>query len=260
MKQWAILVAFAIALSGCSDDEPVDPAAGCDLEMNYLDADNNCTPHDEPEMVVNGMPDSLQAYSTAEFTWDLDPGTRGQDGEVVHSMDSRIKASLDATAPTNVTGPDDWGTEIEREQHKDFPQNFTGSISWEETGTLYVYGFMLINGQNIWQDLGTIEITPVVATGNYTDITISGFPASTSDAEPSVTVGDGIRWTNNANYDLIITFDGDDCPDGGALSAGSSFEADFLVPGNCAYTMSSPASGLGASQGDISGQVIISKP
>ncbi len=258
MKQWAVLMVIAIALSGCTEDEPVDPASQCDLETNYVDENDECVPHVEPSMVVNGLPESLMAYHTAEFTWDLDPGTRALDGSIVHSMDSRIKASMDDTAPTNVTGPDDWGTEIERQQHKDFPQNFTGRISWEETGHLHLYGFMLINGQNIWQDLGTVEITPVVATGNRTEVHVEGAPPALSEREVTVTVGDGVTFHNDQGFAYDVTFDGDDCPDGGTLAAGGTFDADFLVPGSCSYTLASPITMAG--QGDLSGKVTVSTP
>ncbi len=259
MKPWPVLLLVAVALAGCSDDEPVDPASQCDPETNYLNEMDECLPHVEPSIVVTGMPETLQVYDTADFNWSLDPGTRALDGTTVHSMDSRIKASMSTDVPNNATGPDAWGTEIAREQHKDLPQNFSTSIDWEDIGTLYVYGYMLINGQNLWYDLGSIEITAVEATGEYTDVNIDNAQQS-SIAPVGITVGDGVRFNNNQQFGYTLSFSGNGCPDGGSIGAGQSLEVDFLEPVSCDYTLNTPLNQGGTDPGRITGRVNVNTP
>ncbi len=257
MKQWVWLVVAMTALAGCTSEEE-DTGPKC-LENQFEDAMGNCIDHVEPAIVLTGLPEQLTRYFSVDFTWALDNGTRGTD-EVVHSMDSRILASMNATVTDNTTAPDDWGTQIARQEHKDLPDEFTASLRWDEVGTLYLKGYMLIDAKHVWIDLGSIQITDVVASGNRTTVTISSGAPSLSERETTVTVGDGVTFDNQHEFiAYTLTFEGDDCPNGGSIAAGSTLDVDFVVPGSCPYTLTTAASPT-IEQGDLSGKVTVGTP
>ncbi len=259
MKQLVWLLAATVMFAGCTggDEGPTTPA--CDETMNYIDAEGVCTPHVEPTMIVSGLPDTVAQFTPVEFAWALDNGTR----MAVHSMDSRILVSNEDMAVTNTTGPDDWGTQVVKETHKDFPQNFTSTFVWDEVETLYVKGYMLINAVNVWVDLGTIDVAAVTATGNRTTIEISGTPPAVDANEVAITVGDGVTFDNQLSYEVTLSWT---CTNGvtpadGAIAAGASKNVDFTTLTSCTYTLNSPLAASGQDPLAISGKkVIVGRP
>lgn len=237
---WTALVFLSVSLAGCSDGggEKADPTSLCD----GIYEDGVCTPHVEPRVVVEGLPDSFSAYSKATFTWRLDNGTRGEPGAPVHSMDSRILVDTEAGTVTNATGPDDWGQEVAREQHQNLPGSFQASLSWEEPATLYLKGFMLIDGENVWTDLGTVDVTEVQPTGKETTITVEqGPPPALASSGASITVGDHVVFQNDSpvDYTAVITCGGAEMAPVAVPMQASSQQVLFLVPGSCDYVLHS---------------------
>lgn len=267
-RTWTIAAALAaVALAGCSDgggSESTTPE--CDTATHYLDAQGVCVPHDEPRLVVEGLPDEVQQYMRYLFTWSLDNGTRGTSADPVHSMDSRVLASEEDAPTTNQTGPDDWGTEVAREQHKNLPDGpFDGQLVWDTVGTLYLKGYMQISGQNVWQDIGTIEVVAVQPTGVVADVTIEqGPPPALSESEVGIKVGDGVKWVNeNAIYGYTIEFDCGTGPSVDPVSVAAGAESEtvvFLEPANCDFTAQTDASDAGVGEGDLSGTVNVNTP
>lgn len=235
---WTALVVLSVSLAGCSDGggEKEDPASLCD----GIYEDGACTPHVEPRVVVEGLPDSFSAYSKATFTWRLDNGTRGTPEAPVHSMDSRILVDTESATVTNTTGPDDWGVEVAREQHQNLPGSFEASLTWDEPATLYLKGYMLIGGENVWTDLGTVDVSPVQPTGNQTAIVIEqGPPPALNNTDVSITVGDHVEFVNESpvDYTAVITC-GEVEWDPVAVGMDTSVATPaFLVPGSCDYTL-----------------------
>lgn len=260
---WIVLVVLSTALAGCSDggDEKVDPASLCD---GILQDDGTCAPHVEPRVVVEGLPDSFSAYSKVPFTWRLDNGTRGTPAVPVHSMDSRILAGTESATVTNATGPDDWGVEVAREQHQNLPGSFEATLSWDEPATLYLKGYMLIEGENVWTDLGMVDVTPVQPTGNQTTVTVSGPPPALDSTETSITVGDALVFQNDSPVDYTAVFE---CSNGVTVAEAavgmqsSSAAIAFLEPTSCSYTLQSALGGAGAPDpAELSGRVNVNKP
>jgi hypothetical protein len=259
MKTLGLLIALVMATAGCTDDG-AEAGPKCDLASNFVDeVTGECLPHVEPSILTSNVPAQLQQYARATVNWNLDPGTRGNGGEVVHSMDSRIVVSMEGRILDNTTGPDDWGTLITRQQHKNLPDNFTAILSWDEPGMLYVKGYMLIDAKNVWTEIGTIEITGVTASGNRTEVSISAGQPALSEAETTVFVGDGIRFVNDHEVlEYTLAFTGSACPSGGTIAAGASLDQDFLVPASCPYTLTSQATATGV--GDLSGRATVIPP
>lgn len=265
MKRTLWLLVAAIALAGCGDDPADSVQDTCPAETHFVDGAGVCTAHTPATIIVEGMPSTLQQYAEAEFSWRLDNGTYSK----LHSMDNRILANTENTPTTNATEADDWGFEVAVKTHQDLPSELTGTFSSEETGTYYLRGFMEIDGENIWIDLGSIDVVPVAATGNRTAVTISAFgdagaPALSSTSE-DVTVGDGVTITNNNEaVTYTVTLSGDDCPSGPAtLAPTESADFDFIVPGACTIDLTTPLSdgSDGAlNQGDLSLKVNVRTP
>ncbi len=258
MKQLAWLSVAAIMISGCSGAEEATTAPTCDEIANYLDAMGECIPHTEPTMIVEGLPTTIQQFSSAEFTWSLDNGTRS----AVHSMDSRILASATDLNVTNETGPDAWGTQVTVQKHKDFPDNFTAAFAWDEVELVYVKGYMLIDAVNVWVDLGTIDVTAVTSTANRTTIAISGTPPSVDKSEVSVVVGDGVTFDNGLLYEVTLSWvcTNGVTPPAGAIAAGTTLDVDFTVLTSCSYTLNTPLSVAPQDPGQTGGKVVVSRP
>lgn len=252
MKRALCFLLVAAAFAGCADEGGPETAAAQCQETEFEDAAGVCQPHVEPTIVLSGLPDSVQQYTKVEFRWALDNGTHGQEAPV-HSMDSRILVSPSEDPVDNTTGPDAWGTEVARQQHKNFPDNFTATFSWDDVGLLHVKGYMLIDAKDVWVDLGTIDVMQVAASGQSQTVTISGPPPELQDADPTITVGDAVIFDNtDPVLSYTVTFD---CglPDL-QVSAGSASDAVvFLEPGQCGYTASSPLS-------DLQGKIQVAKP
>lgn len=260
---WVTLVLLATALAGCADDDgkKVDPASQCD---GILQEDGSCMAHVEPHIALEGLPDSFGAYSKVAFTWRLDNGTRGSESEPVHSMDSRILVDVVAGAVTNETGPDDWGMEVARQEHQNLPGSFEAMLSWSEPATLYLKGFMLIEGKNVWNDLGTVDVTAVQPTGNLTTITISqGPPPALDQTETRILVGDAVVFQNDASLDYTAVFT---CSDGVAVPElavgmqGNSPQVVFLEPTRCTYVLQSSLSATGVDPAELSGILNVHAP
>ena len=199
--------------------------------------------------MTSRLPDSFSAYSTVTFTWHLDNGTRGTVAVPVHSMDSRILVGTESVTVTNATGPDDWGMEVARQQHQNLPGSFEASLSWDEPATLYLKGYMLIDGENVWTDLGSVDVTLVQPTGNVTTVTIQqGPPPSLDSTETGLLVGDAIVFQNDGPVDYTAVFT---CSDGvtvGPVAVGmqaTSQQVVFLEPTSCDYTLQSALGDVG---------------
>ncbi len=261
---WIALLLVSTVLAGCSDDggETVDPAAECD--GIYDAATGACAPHVEPSVVVEDLPDSMGAYSTVAFTWRLDNGTRGMGAAPVHSMDSRIVASTDSARPTNATGPDDWGVEVAREQHQNLPGSFEGSLTWDEVGTVYLQGYMLIEGENVWTDLGSIEVTEAQPTGDTTTVNVTAGPPPAVDvSQAGLVVGDALVFDNQGPVDYTAVFTCSDdvtVPEIAVGANGQSQAFVFTMPTNCDYTLQSTLAQTGQDPLGISGQVNVNRP
>ncbi len=258
---WVTLALLATALSGCSDDgdKPVDPALDCD----GIFADGMCSPHIEPKIVVMDLPESFGAYSTVSFTWSLDNGTRGTDSVPVHSMDSRILVSNEAGTVSNMTGPDDWGMEVAREQHQNLPGTFEGSISWDAVETIYLRGYMLIDGVNTWTDLGTVDVTAPEPTGQVVLVTVGGPPAALDNSAAGMTVGDGFQIKNDQAYDYTAVFTCSNEVTVAELAVPASGSSDVVVfekPTNCDYTMQPSLLAGNATPLDLEGKVNVNRP
>lgn len=257
---WVLIVSAALA--GCSgDDGGTASVPKCD-ENQYEDAAGECVDHVEPHIMLTGLPSTVEQFRSTSFTWSLNPGTRNTADNTVHSMDSRILAFTNATTLDNATEPPAGGVEIAKQQHKNFPDNFTAAFSWEQVGTVYLKGYMSIDG-HVWQDLATVDVTAITATGNATaTVTISSPPAAVDDNEVGVTVGNAVTFQNDAPYAYDISFTGDGCPAAASIAADASVDFDFLVPGTCNYVLLSP---LGDAHeeydpGRLTGKVTVSKP
>lgn len=264
MRTLLAFLLVAVALAGCTDNNASSGEPTCPPETHFRDAEGACVPHVEPRMSIEGLPAAIEQYQAVSFTWALDNGTRGAPGAPVHSMDSRILLG-NATEPvTNTTGPDDWGTQIAREEHQNLPGQFEASFSWEAPETLAVRGYMRIDGEHLWYDLGTLIVEPVSATGNTTTISISGTPPSLSESNVGIRIGDGVSWDNeNTLYGYTIEFS---CNNGVTVdpvevpAGGSSAAVVFLELTNCDYTATTTGSGSGLTQGDLSGKLNVNKP
>lgn len=265
---FAGIVLVVSALAGCSDDgETADSTDDdCPVETHFTDSAGECVAHVEPSIQTEGLNGTLQQYSPLTFTWSLDPGTRGADNNTVHSMDSRILATPTDDAIGNDTSPDDYGTEIDKQQHKNFPDSFEATFSWDETGTVYLKGYMLISGQDVWQDIATIEVVSVTASGNVETVTITGPEAGGAPAadssEVGLKVGDGLVIANDNAFDYEASFD---CKglsiDPVTVPAGDSTgTTTFLEPTNCSVTLNTPLSASGSDPGEIGFKVNVSTP
>ncbi len=258
---WIALVVLATALAGCSDDTkaPVDPATECD----GIYADDVCTPHVEPRITVSGLPPSIGAYSTVAFEWSIDNGTRGTASEPVHSMDSRILVSNEAGTVSNMTGPDEWGMELAREQHQNLPGSFEASLSWETMEMLYLRGYMLIEGENVWTDLGTINITAVEPTGKVAVVSIEGVPPGLDESTVGIVVGDAFMISNGQPTDYTAVFDcsnGVSVPELAVPASGDSDVVLFDAPTSCSYTLQPALLSGSSSPLDIDGTVNVNRP
>ncbi len=258
MKQLAWLFVAAILFSGCTGDDDANALPPCDELTHYIDAMGDCVQHVEPTMVIEGLPSTVEQFAGADFGWRLDNGTR----QAVHSMDSRIRASLSNDPVTNETGPDDWGMQVTGQQHKDFPDAFNATFVSDEVGMFYLKGYMLIDAKNIWVDLGTIDVTAVSASGSRTPITASGLPPALDDSEVGITVGDGVTFDNQLQYDLTLSWTCTNgvTPEGGTVSAGSTLNVDFTMLTSCSFTLNSPLIVTGNDPSAMNGKVVVSRP
>ncbi len=258
MKQLAWLVVAAVLFSGCtgSEDPVVEPT--CDEMTQYMDAMGECITHVDPTIVMEGLPASMEQFESVDFAWTLDNGTR----QAVHSMDSRILASMTDDPIGNETGPDDWGTQVVKEAHKDLPEAFNATFTWDEVGTVYLKGYMLIDAKNVWVDLGSIDVTAVSVKGERTTITASGTPAALDTDEVTITVGQGVTFQNELQYELVLSWDCNDgtAPAGGAIAGGSSMDIDFTVVTSCDFLLSSPLAASGNDFLALDGKVVVLRP
>lgn len=259
MEKWLVALLAAVALAGCSSDDAPKQSAE-DLCDGYLDAEGVCQAHVEPAIVLTGLPETVSAYVTTPFAWALDNGTRGLPGEPVHSMDSRIIAFTDGTVPTNATGPD-VGTEIAKQEHKNLPDAFEGQFTWAMPGeTVTLWGYMLIDAVNTWNELLTISVIEPPATGTVHTITIEqGPPPALAEGDNDITifVGDAVDWDDqNAAYDYTITFDCNKGESPADVTPGT--QVVFTTPAACSWVAKTPLSDQAEGTGDLSGTIRVS--
>jgi plastocyanin len=212
----ATLLAFAVALAGCSGGggghkaDQVTCPDGTVLTAEQIEADER---HHEagfnatmlcpaaPKVTLSGLPATIQVYDSASFTWAVDPGSVAKP----HSMLTSIRYSKTAVPDAEAT-LEKYATEIIKKEHQDLPVTFKGNMTFNQPGKVYVRAYAQVKGEGfaqveVWSPEVVLDVLPVNATGVVETITHALGPVGELDpATLDLKLGDAIKF---ANEDLV---------------------------------------------------------
>jgi plastocyanin len=212
-----VLLAWSLALAGCSggsdghDVVDVTCPDGTVLTADEIEADEH---HHEagfnatkdlcpvaPKVTLSGLPDTIQVYDSAAFTWAVDAGSAAKG----HSMLTSIryaKASIpDADLVEGQMAK--YPTEIIKKEHQDLPVTFKGNMTFNEAGKVYIRAYAQVQGEglqrrDVWSAEVVLEVLPVNATGVIQTIRHGLGPAGELDpASADLKLGDAIQFAND---------------------------------------------------------------
>ncbi len=254
------LVVASIVLAGCADDAdepPVLTEADCAAMEQVLEDVNGTlmcvTPPPPASITIEGMPNLSPAHTEIAFAWILDAPT-----PEAHAMRTEVRVSKESVADEALTGPDDYGKAQAKFEHQDFQPGARYDGLWRPTdaGTYFVRAYALVNGQDIWSQELTVEVTSPEPTGVEHKVTFP-FNAAVSGPSPArieINLGDHVVFQNDGFVARELVFTGpSDVGPVTAPSQGASDAVVFLEPGTYSYSSAEQ-------DGGVSGEVVVFAP
>ena len=251
----AALLLSALALAGCSGDkghaavEPVTCPDGTVLDAETIEADE--AHHEDgfdaktlcptpPQVLLTGVPATVQAYGKAPFSWSVDPGSVAKG----HSMITEIRYAT-ASVPDAEASIETYSKPIIKKEHQDLPVQFKGNMTFNTVGKVYVRAYAAVQGEgydrrDVWGPEIELEVTPVLPTGVTHAITHSAglVAGELTGPEGNVQLGDAVSFTNEdvPEYTLTQTSAPPGAPPCELSAAGggatSSATCTLVVPGS----------------------------
>ncbi len=251
----AALLMTVLALAGCSgggdkdaDFEDVACPDGTVVTSEQIEAVPEH--HDEgfdpatlcpvpPQVVLTGLPASVQVYGKAPFSWSVDPGsvTHG------HSMITEIRFSTahvaDADASTTT-----YPKQVLKKEHQDLPVTFKGNMTFSTPGKVYVRAYAAVQGEgydrrDVWGPEVVLDVLNVTPTGTVVPIThtAGAIAGSLEGPEGQLALGDAVSFQNDDLLEHTLSLvaappGAAACVLAAAMQAASSDTCVLTVPGS----------------------------
>ncbi len=274
---WVALSLTALAFAGCTEEPDPLTEDDCKVQglildpgVEYVDNETGETylapgcVEDIPSVTVSmsGAPETSVAWTPINLTWTLHT-TLEED----HSHNNGIRVSKESN-PSYVGKVDGYGKGLlgGNEEHRNFVEGDSSTVEWvpEEPGTYYVRAYAVSAWGNFWAPEHTVEITEVTASGENTDVALSGGGlqgvSSIDPTDAQINLGSTITWTTS---DPGVTWLVSRTKGPALAERFTDIEVDapylFKVPGYYEYTAKSFAPD-GTEIGSVAGTITVASP